>query len=177
MMDRHPSRGGLSVMISPSHVDGAVSRCVVRDATRQEGVCWQRGEDLMRCKPCNSGPNTRARLHAVRPCAALTTQQVGNGEWVRAAWCDAMRCDAMCRKEGDLRFSRLLQNGMGGCTGQGELGHGTALALWCCGGTSRCKASTGTANHLADSRYRGTPAGSVHSLTEMSRPCRGGQWI
>lgn len=87
----------------------------------------------MRCKPCNSGPNTTARLHAVRPCAALTTQQVGDGGWVRAAWCDAMRCDAMGGKEGDLGFSRLPQSGMGGCTGQGGFGHGTALAcvvLW-----------------------------------------------
>lgn len=60
----------------------------------------------MRCKPCDGGPNSRARLHTARPCAALTTQQVGDRGWVCAARCSAVRRDAMRGEEGRrFRFS------------------------------------------------------------------------
>lgn len=77
-----------------------------------------------------------------------------------------MRCDAMRGKEGGrLRFfeTALLrpQHRLGGCTGQEEHHRGTALALPCCGGTSKFRASTGTVDHLADTRYRGTPAAQL----------------
>ena len=95
-----PSRGEMPVMIPCGHVDSVVSRCVVKDATRQEVDYWQRGEDVMRCEPSDEGPNSRARLHKVQPCAAVTTQQARDQRGHACVmWCDAMRCEG--RKEID----------------------------------------------------------------------------